>query len=104
MHGLLVAAGLAVAGVLLSSCSAADQVEVSAAASPYTESDGPLGVALEKERAECRIRLILESDLSDEVVAAVKRGEPPSAKNAKDAEVLRMLADEIARECLPVEK
>ncbi|GAA1510752.1 hypothetical protein GCM10009788_13920 [Nocardioides humi] len=93
--------GLALAAVLvLSGCGGADPAEVSAAASPYTASDGPLGVPLETEQAECRVRVLLESDLSDEAKADVERGLPPAPHTDRDVEVLREVADEIARECV----
>jgi len=80
-------------------CSGADPTEVSAAASPLTESDGPLGVPLEQDQAECRVRVLLESDLSEAAKDAIKRGEAPAPHAEGDAEVLRDVADEIATEC-----
>lgn len=86
--------------IALSACGGADPAEVKAAAETFTASDGPLAVPLEKDQAECRIEVFLESDLSDEAIAAIKSGGPPAPKTEDDIEVMRELADELATKCL----
>ncbi|UUW92400.1 hypothetical protein [Pimelobacter simplex] len=95
MQGLL----LVGAAMMLTACGGADPAEVTAAASELTASDGPLGVPVEKKQAECRVRVLLESDLSDAAKDAIKRGEAPAPHAEGDAEALREAADQIATEC-----
>lgn len=87
------------AAIFLVSCGGADPAEVTAAASQLTASDGPLGIPVAKEQAECRVRVLLESDLSDAAKDAIKRGEAPAPHDVGDADVLREVADRIATEC-----
>ncbi|WP_161605440.1 hypothetical protein [Pimelobacter simplex] len=54
---------------------------------------------MEKEQAECRVRVLLESDLSEAAKNAIKRGEAPAPHAEGDADVLREVADRIATEC-----
>ncbi|MFJ9317328.1 hypothetical protein ACIRN4_24290 [Pimelobacter simplex] len=85
--------------IALTACGGADPAEVTAAASELTASDGPLGIPVEKEQAECRVRVLLESDLSEAAKNAIKRGEAPAPHAEGDADVLREVADRIATEC-----
>lgn len=96
----LTGSALVAAALLFSGCSGANPAEVNEAAAPFTRDDGPLGIRLSESQARCRMRVFLESDLSDQAIAAIKRGDPPAAKKPGDVEVLQDLAAELAEECL----
>jgi PBP1b-binding outer membrane lipoprotein LpoB len=78
----------------------ADPAEVQDLAQALTEETHALGIPETDTQAECRARLYLESDLSDEAIDAIRNGAPPAPKTEKDIETLRELADKIAEECL----
>ena len=93
---LAVATGL----VGLSGCSGADPKDVAKIADADTASDGPLAIPLEKNLAECRARIYLESNLSDQAIDAIKRGQPPAPKTKEDIEILAQIAEDIATDCI----
>ena len=86
--------------VALSGCSGADPKDVAQIADADSASDGPLAIPLDQDLAECRARIYLESDLSDEAIAAIKQGEPPAPKTKEDIEVLTQIAEDIATTCI----
>lgn len=78
----------------------ADPAEVKDLSAKFTSSQGPLGIPVSKESAECRAEVYLESDLSDKALEALKETGEVAPHTEKDRGVLRQLADKLARECL----
>lgn len=104
MRKLPLFAPYAVAAALLlstSGCSeSADPAEVADLASRYTSSANPLGVPLTADQAECRAKMLLESDLSEKALEAIRAGKAPKISSEHDIEVMRDLADDLSTECL----
>lgn len=89
------------ATLALAACSGptAAPEDVDAVTEAYTASDSPYGIPLQKAQAECIAKLYLESDLSDQALAAIRAGNPPTPKTDQDREVMKDLAGEVAADC-----